>query len=108
MLLAVSLGPGARAPTPMQTTGGSPANALKNENGAQFSDPAGVCVTTQAMGRGTIVAVRSLYFSSAPSFSKSKSTSLPVRHALFCDRFATWRLGWRRIVQSYAFAAAAA
>ena len=52
--------PGARPPMPKHTTGGSPETQLKNENGAAFTEPSRSCVVTQAIGRGTMVEIRSL------------------------------------------------
>ena len=45
---------------PRQITGGKPEKKLKTENGAAFVLPDSSSVTTQAIGRGTTVAVSSL------------------------------------------------
>ena len=47
-------------PMPMQTSGGSSENALKNEYGAALSRPCAFSDTTQAIGRGTMVDASSL------------------------------------------------
>jgi hypothetical protein len=60
MLASVSFGPPLRLPTPTQTTGGWPPKQLKNENGAALTRPCASADTTQAIGRGTTVAVSSL------------------------------------------------
>ena len=52
--------PGPRPPMPIATTGGLPDTALKNENGAAFTEPSMSCVVTQAIGRGTTVETSSL------------------------------------------------
>src|SRR5271156_3350875 len=74
----VSFGrPGSWLPIPIPTTGGSPANPLKKENGAAFNCPCKSCVTIQAIGRGTIVETINLYRSRAGSVAKPNSIEIP-------------------------------
>src|SRR5579862_580345 len=58
---------------PMHTTGGFPANALKNENGAAFKTPCASRLTTHAIGRGVTQDTNSLYRSRTGISAKSNN-----------------------------------